>query len=1094
MSEFTIGRYLLAGAISLTCLISSQRTHAQISSDGTLPTNVTRSGNILEITSGATAGTNLFHSFQEFSVPTGYTAYFNNALNIQNIISRVTGSSISDIDGLIQANGTANLYLINPNGIIFGPNASLNIGGSFVASTASSIKFADGTEFSAVNSSAPPLLTISVPIGLQFNGNEGNIVVRAGSGSAADSVNEGGDAGQVPGIEQTVNTSGTPPRAISGELSDANDADLYRIYLPAGQPFQATTVGGSVVDTQLFLFDGSGSGLYTNDDSAGTLASTIPAEPFTPSASGTYYLGISSFDNDPISTNGLIFDYASATPTGLGAGLPLSGWDNQGQDRGAYIIRINGSRSSKAGGLQVRPGQTLALVGGQVSLEGATLKTPGGRVEIGGLAASGTVGLNIDPGSGRLSSLTFPAAVRRADVSIANSGIDGTLIDVSGGGGGSITINARNLEIVGAPTGPSFLNAGIAEGQGFLGAVAGDITLNATEAMTVNASNITSSVSGTGAAGNINIITGTLSLTNAAQMSTRADGQGDAGNLTIQANTVSFGTFAYVNSDVAPGAVGNGGNVTLTARTVSLTDGARISAGTFGQGNAGSVAIAADVVSFDGFGGDVNNPFVSGVFSTVRPGAVGKGGNITITARLFSATNSARVGARTLGQGNAGSVTIIADTITFDGVASNGFSGGVGSSVEPGAVGNAGNVNITARTLSLTNGAQVNTNTRGRGNAGNIELNVNTLQATGGSQLTTTTSTNGRAGNIIIRASDRITLSGAETGVLASTTPDSTGDGGSIFIYPRQITLTDGAGISADSQGTGNGGNLEVVAGRLILNNRALLTATTASGEGGNITLQLQEYLLMRNSSLLSATAGGSGNGGNIRINSPSIVAIPSENSDIRADAVQGRGGNVQITASGIFGTQFRPQDTPLSDITASSQFGVSGTVTINNPEVNPSSGLAKLSEEVTDPTNEVVVTCAGAGGNSFTITGRGGLPEDPTTMLRGRAVWRDLRNLSEGSDRSPGGDGANRANTSVPNPEARSSDALPDSWTSSRFANASPSPRLVEATSWEIDEKGNVVLVARGNESASTYRLRQPNCQDLSSSIGVPNYSTTPR
>ncbi len=285
--QLSQGQIWLAGAISLGCLLSSESAIAQISSDDILPTNVNRSGNVLEITGGATAGTNLFHSFREFSVPTGDTAYFNNALNIQNIISRVTGSAISDIDGTLKANGTASLYLINPNGIIFGPNASLDIGGSFVASTASSIKFADGTEFSAVNPSAPPLLTISVPIGLQFNGNEGNMIVRAGSGSTADSVNENGDAGSVPDMAEIVNTSGTLPTAIAGTLSEGNDVDLYQIYLPGNQPFQATTVGGSVVDTQLFLFDGSGRGLYTNDDSAGTLASTMPTSPFTPSASGT---------------------------------------------------------------------------------------------------------------------------------------------------------------------------------------------------------------------------------------------------------------------------------------------------------------------------------------------------------------------------------------------------------------------------------------------------------------------------------------------------------------------------------------------------------------------------------------------------------------------------------------------------------------------------------------------------------------------------------------------------------------------------------------------------------------------------------------
>lgn len=164
----------------LVALCNTESVLPQVVPDTTLPVNttVTTSGNTNLISGGTQAGTNLFHSFDSFSLPTGGTAAFNNAVEIQNIFSRITGGSISNIDGLIQANGAANLFLLNPKGIIFGQNARLDIGGSFVGTTASSIKFADGTEFSATAPQNTPLLTVSVPVGLQFGQNPGSIGVQ----------------------------------------------------------------------------------------------------------------------------------------------------------------------------------------------------------------------------------------------------------------------------------------------------------------------------------------------------------------------------------------------------------------------------------------------------------------------------------------------------------------------------------------------------------------------------------------------------------------------------------------------------------------------------------------------------------------------------------------------------------------------------------------------------------------------------------------------------------------------------------------------------------------------------------------------------
>ncbi|NEU83656.1 filamentous hemagglutinin N-terminal domain-containing protein [Nostoc sp. UIC 10630] len=178
--------------LGLFCILLFNKTvTAQIVPDKTLPQNslVTVSDNTIEITGGTRAGNNLYHSFQEFSTSTGSSTFFKNALDIQNIINRVTGKSISNIDGLIKANGIANLFLINPNGIIFGKDARLDIGGSFIASTATTLKFPNNLDFSATNPGNTPLLSINTPIGLQYGTDPGAIQVK-GDGQGTRKTNQ----------------------------------------------------------------------------------------------------------------------------------------------------------------------------------------------------------------------------------------------------------------------------------------------------------------------------------------------------------------------------------------------------------------------------------------------------------------------------------------------------------------------------------------------------------------------------------------------------------------------------------------------------------------------------------------------------------------------------------------------------------------------------------------------------------------------------------------------------------------------------------------------------------------------------------------
>ncbi len=182
----------MKGIAFLSGLISSLLTsgivlpaYSQVTSDNTNNTTVNQSNNNFNIINGIEKGNNLFHSFKEFSIPTGGSAVFDNSTSVVNIINRVTGGNISNIDGLIKANGNANLFLINPAGIVFGENASLKIGGSFLGSTAESVLFADGFEFSAVNPQSTALLKVTVPLGLQMGQNSGVIEVR-GDGTSID--------------------------------------------------------------------------------------------------------------------------------------------------------------------------------------------------------------------------------------------------------------------------------------------------------------------------------------------------------------------------------------------------------------------------------------------------------------------------------------------------------------------------------------------------------------------------------------------------------------------------------------------------------------------------------------------------------------------------------------------------------------------------------------------------------------------------------------------------------------------------------------------------------------------------------------------
>jgi large exoprotein involved in heme utilization and adhesion len=314
--------------------------------------------------------------------------------------------------------------------------------------------------------------------------------------------------------------------------------------------------------------------------------------------------------------------------------------------------------------------------------------------------------------------------------------------------------------------------------------------------------------------------------------------------------------------------------------------------------------------------------------------------------------------------------------------------------------------------------------------------------------LFTQTQGTGEAGSVTVTTPVLRVLDGAE--ISAATV--GIGNGGSVTINAADILrVQNGSQISVSSTGeTASAGNLDITAGFVLLDG-GRLTAQTLSGNGGNISLRIADVLLLRRGSEISTSAGtefAGGDGGNITIDIPNgfIVAIPREDSDITADAFTGSGGRVEITAENLFGIQSRPFNTPESDITASSDFGIDGVVNINTPDVDPGRGIVTLSTDVIDPAQRVAQGCIafdGAQGNQFTITGRGGLPASPDELLSSEVIWSDTR-LSN--------------ITAQPHPSR-----------TAKLPQPADAVSQIPATGWIFNNKGEVTLIAHTSTANNT-------------------------
>ncbi len=837
--------FWISGSLALCFAATTRPSGAQTVPDATLPGNstVTPNGSTFTITGGSRAGGNLFHSFSQFSVPTGTTAHFNNAPDIQNIITRVTGSSISNIDGTLKANGTANLFLINPSGIIFGPNASLNIGGSFLASTASGVKFADGTEFSATAPKSAPLLTVSVPAGLQFGASPGSI------------------------------------------------------------------------------------------------------------------------RNQSIATN----------------------------SSGAVV------------GLAVPPEKTLALVGGDVLLEGGMLSAAGGRIELGSVAGNAAVSLtNTDKGY----ALGYSGVGNFQDIQLSRK----AAVNANGEGGGDIQIQARRVTV---------RDGSLIEAKTWGSKPGGTVAVSASESLEMSGANAGGSIladtKGTGAAGNVRVETRRLRLQDGASITADSFSEGQGGNLTVQASesvelvgTSADGQSVSGLSSQAQG-TGAAGNLTIVTGRLQLRDGAQVSATSSRGGQGGNLTVTALSVEITGTSAD--GQYLSGLLATNQ--GTGAAGKVTISAGRLLVGDGAQVATTAFGDGKGGDLTVQAS-----------------ESVE--LVGTTANAKFPSGLLSLALGA---------GDAGNLTLSTGRLTVRNGAQVAASTRGAGRGGTLTVSASDSIELIGkAATGELVSglfARSRDAGDAGNLTVSTGTLSVRDRAVLTVAGLSQGNAGNLQVRANSIRLDGGGTITSATVSGEGGDIALRSRDLILRRNSAITATagTEGGRGNGGNITVSTDVLAAL--ENSDITANAYLGNGGKIQISTRGIFLS-------PDSDITASSQYGLSGTVEIKTPDTDPTKGLLVLPANVVDASNLIASGCETHQGSTFYVTGRGGIPPSPRELLAGNTVLVDWGLEQPALERGSSGAGQVAVRSAAEISHA-----------------PNPDSPIVEAQGWVIGAGGEVILTA---------------------------------
>ena len=635
--QFVTAFYLLA--FNSTCT-------AQILPDGSLPINsVVEDGvNSTKIISGGTtSGNNLFHSFEQFTIPTGGSAYFNNAVDIQNIFSRVTGNSVSKIDGTLRANGNANLFLLNHNGIVFGPNATLNIGGSFLATTARTISFSDGTQFSTNIAQTTPLLTVSVPSGLNLDSGSGEISVQGAGHSLV------GQFGRpVFGTNQTVGLrtqTGKNLILVGGDVT----LEAGILTAPGGRVEIGSVKNGTVnLNSNSNTWNLDYTQISNFKDIRLSTRALIDASGF---GSGSIQLqgGKISFIGGSVAIvqNQGLLDSGGITLNASDS-IEISGTDPIARIPGS--IRSETLTSGKGGDILIyTPSLTLTEGGGINTVtyaDGAagniTLKVPDSIQIIGSSPRSSITQSNVSSAT-----LSFGKAGNILVQTGSYTAKDGgsLLSSTSGNGaGGNIQIDAnKSIELLGyqpntlAPTAIGATTFGIGD--------AGEVVINTSKLLLENGGRIDSSTIASGNANSISITASdSVEVKGQVPNSLNPSLIISSGNILDPVLRASFGATNTFNL------TGDSGNVKITTNKLTVTDGGLISVNNQGTGNAGDTEVFAHSIFLD------NNGGITAATSS------GQGGKVFIQSEQLQLNNS-NVTTTAGNRGNGGNIVINTDTL-----------------------------------------------------------------------------------------------------------------------------------------------------------------------------------------------------------------------------------------------------------------------------------------------------------------------------------------------------------------------------------------------------------------------------------------------